>query len=72
MQAQQMAAMNGGAGGHPHGNKRKRQDRDEDDSMSVSVEGEAEQEGEDMTPYCFCHRPSFGEVSGCGDVDDDP
>ncbi|GAA5985230.1 hypothetical protein JCM5350_004280 [Sporobolomyces pararoseus] len=44
-----------------HGNKRKRQ---EEQSPAPTVE-EENGEAEDMTPYCFCHRPSFGEMIGC-------
>ncbi|GAA6047882.1 Chromatin modification-related protein [Rhodotorula toruloides] len=54
-QAQQAQQHAGGA------NKRKR--GEEDRRGHEEVEGEAE--GEDMTPYCFCHRPSFGEMIGC-------
>jgi len=65
----------GGAGGMSHqmaqhgaalaahlaasGNKRKRGD---EDSRKATEEVEGEVEGEDLTPYCFCQRPSFGEV----------
>lgn len=47
----------GGAGSGHGGQKRKR--HDEEESADTGEEGA---EGEDMTPYCFCHRPSFGEV----------
>ncbi|GAA6002604.1 hypothetical protein JCM10207_007586 [Rhodosporidiobolus poonsookiae] len=43
------------------GNKRKRQDDDGKGREEESVEAE----GEDLTPYCFCQRPSFGEMIGC-------
>jgi len=39
-------------------NKRKRQ---EEQSPAPTIE-EENGEAEDLTPYCFCHRPSFGEV----------
>ncbi|TNY21685.1 hypothetical protein DMC30DRAFT_394429 [Rhodotorula diobovata] len=68
----------GGAGGMSHqmaqhgaalaahlaasGNKRKRGD---EDSRKATEEVEGEVEGEDLTPYCFCQRPSFGEMIGC-------
>ncbi|GAA5855043.1 hypothetical protein JCM8547_002358 [Rhodosporidiobolus lusitaniae] len=55
MQAQQAAA-------HAAGNKRKRQ---EEDKASAREEESVEAEGEDATPYCFCQRPSFGEMIGC-------
>ncbi|GAA5877254.1 hypothetical protein JCM16303_006215 [Sporobolomyces ruberrimus] len=44
-----------------HGNKRKRQ---EEQSPAPTIEEESG-EAEDLTPYCFCHRPSFGEMIGC-------
>ncbi|GAA6010132.1 hypothetical protein JCM11491_005355 [Sporobolomyces phaffii] len=44
-----------------HGNKRKRQ---EEQSPAPTIE-EENGEAEDLTPYCFCHRPSFGEMIGC-------
>ncbi|ORY90188.1 hypothetical protein BCR35DRAFT_328824 [Leucosporidium creatinivorum] len=53
------AGSGGGGGGHG-GQKRKR--HDEEESADTGEEGG---EGEDMTPYCFCHRPSFGEMIGC-------
>lgn len=74
LQAQQ---QHGGAGAHPGmgggamgahgvghlgagiGVKRKRGD---EDVKRGHDEVETEAEGEDLTPYCFCHRPSFGEV----------
>lgn len=43
------------------GNKRKRDQEAGGKPAQDEYEGEAE--GEDLTPYCFCHRPSFGEVS---------
>ncbi|GAA6059361.1 hypothetical protein JCM10212_003259 [Sporobolomyces blumeae] len=42
-------------------NKRKRQ---EEQSPAPTIEEEGG-EAEDLTPYCFCHRPSFGEMIGC-------
>jgi len=38
------------------GNKRRREQEEE-------AETAEEGDGEDLTPYCFCARPSFGEVS---------
>ncbi|GAA6008995.1 uncharacterized protein JCM10292_001751 [Rhodotorula paludigena] len=64
------AEMGGGAmGAHGVGHlgagigvKRKRGD---EDVKRGHDEVETEAEGEDLTPYCFCHRPSFGEMIGC-------
>ena len=52
--AAHLAATGGGGGG----NKRKRGDEE----RKAVEEVETEIEGEDLTPYCFCQRPSFGEV----------
>ncbi|GAA5837308.1 hypothetical protein JCM9279_005648 [Rhodotorula babjevae] len=56
--AAHLAATGGGGGGS---NKRKRGDEE----RKVVEEVETEIEGEDLTPYCFCQRPSFGEMIGC-------
>ncbi|GAA5991339.1 hypothetical protein JCM11641_004804 [Rhodosporidiobolus odoratus] len=60
LQAQQAQAQ---AVAQAQGRKRKQ----EDDSRAGSVREEesVEAEGEDLTPYCFCQRPSFGEMIGC-------
>ncbi|GAA5895870.1 hypothetical protein JCM5296_006689 [Sporobolomyces johnsonii] len=42
-------------------NKRKRQEEQSPQPTPEEEGGEAE----DLTPYCFCHRPSFGEMIGC-------
>ncbi|KPV78172.1 uncharacterized protein RHOBADRAFT_10950 [Rhodotorula graminis WP1] len=57
--AAHLAATGGGGGGGS--NKRKRGDEE----RKVVEEVETEIEGEDLTPYCFCQRPSFGEMIGC-------
>lgn len=31
----------------------------------AALEADEPGEGEDLTPYCYCSRPSFGEMIGC-------
>ncbi|GAA6051913.1 hypothetical protein JCM3770_006572 [Rhodotorula araucariae] len=52
---------------HLAGQKRKRGDEDQEQhhQRKAAEEVEVEVEGEDLTPYCFCQRPSFGEMIGC-------
>ncbi|GAA5827134.1 hypothetical protein JCM11251_001131 [Rhodosporidiobolus azoricus] len=59
-QAHHAAAQAGG------GHKRK---RGEEEAKSQREEESADVEGEDATPYCFCQRPSFGEMIGCDSPD---
>lgn len=44
--------------GSNHSQKRKRVDDQDEDAG----DGEDGGDGEDLTPYCLCQRPSFGEV----------
>lgn len=44
---------------HSNGTKQRRRNT-EGEAEEEADEGEAD--GEDQTPYCFCQRPSFGEV----------
>lgn len=60
LQAAQQAHHQAQAAAVQAGNKRKREQDDAGRRAQDEYEGEAE--GEDLTPYCFCHRPSFGEV----------
>ncbi|KAF7367255.1 Chromatin modification-related protein [Mycena sanguinolenta] len=41
------------------------------EEMDVDAEGEEEAEGEDENLYCFCQKPSYGEMIAC-DNDDCP
>ncbi|KAH8835177.1 hypothetical protein DL96DRAFT_1702181 [Flagelloscypha sp. PMI_526] len=41
---------------------------DDIEMTDPDAEGEPEEE-EDNTPYCTCHRPSFGEMVGCDNDD---
>ncbi|GAA5861390.1 hypothetical protein JCM3774_000233 [Rhodotorula dairenensis] len=63
LQAAQQAHHQAQAAAVQAGNKRKREQDDAGRRAQDEYEGEAE--GEDLTPYCFCHRPSFGEMIGC-------
>lgn len=63
LQAAQQAHHQAQAAAVQAGNKRKREQDDGGRRAQDEYEGEAE--GEDLTPYCFCHRPSFGEMIGC-------
>lgn len=39
----------------------------QEEDLDADAEGEEDLEGDDaeddLTPYCFCHKPSFGDVS---------
>ncbi|KAM0793528.1 hypothetical protein ACM66B_000966 [Microbotryomycetes sp. NB124-2] len=59
--AQQLVNQHQVAQLQAQGNKRKRED-DYDHAEAGEEDGG---EGEDLTPYCFCGRPSFGEMIGC-------
>ena len=61
LQAAQQAHHQAQAAAVQAGNKRKRE-QDDGGSRRAQDEYEGEAEGEDLTPYCFCQRPSFGEV----------
>lgn len=41
---------------------------DEPETESLMAPTEGEVEGEDLTPYCFCHRASFGQMIACDQV----
>ncbi|GAA5950267.1 hypothetical protein JCM10213_003859 [Rhodosporidiobolus nylandii] len=60
-QQQMMQQAQAQAAAQAAGNKRKRQEEEQKGREEES----AEVEGEDLTPYCFCQRPSFGEMIGC-------
>lgn len=51
-------SSNSGGGSNQHTQKRRKK---EEEGTDEEIEEEGV-EGEDSTPYCFCQRPSFGEV----------
>lgn len=58
-QSQSLAQQQQIASSHHHVQKKRRKNEDD----GTDEEGEEEGvDGEDSTPYCFCQRPSFGEV----------
>ncbi|KAF5322003.1 hypothetical protein D9619_000693 [Psilocybe cf. subviscida] len=45
------------------------EDLDADAEGEEDVEGEAEDAEDDTTPYCFCQKPSYGDMIGCDNED---
>ncbi|KIK03181.1 hypothetical protein K443DRAFT_677024 [Laccaria amethystina LaAM-08-1] len=49
------------------------QQQQQEEDLDADAEGEEDLEGEDaeddLTPYCFCHKPSFGDMIGCDNLD---
>lgn len=60
-QARNQVPSHGGAR-DDRGQQASQKRRKHDDGPEAEEEGEEGADGEDLTPYCFCHRPSFGEV----------
>lgn len=63
-QSQQQQAPPPHSNHHPGHSVQKRR-RHDDGEAEDDDGGEEGADGEDLTPYCFCQRASFGEVSRC-------
>lgn len=50
-----------------------RSQQQQEEDLDADAEGEEDLEGEDaeddLTPYCFCHKPSFGDMIGCDNLE---
>jgi len=57
-----------GAGSHAHStHQRSRLSRQvlPQEDVDMDAEGEDDADGDDGRPYCFCQKPSFGDMIGC-------